>query len=1190
VAFVAIGQESDVFYLSCKTVHEKNAWAKVRRHGNNMDIVEILGDVGDDCVENRVWRLHCHVLPCKYPPPEVEIKTVVKKSEVVYGAITVDDANTLDRDDAISFSRDANGTLTVGIHISDVSLSKRLLTWAEERGASAYSLDGTTFPMLPPCLSHNELSLVEGTTKPCISLFLEYSASNSELRITREALTMVHVKHNATYDSLPTSEPEMHNVLQTVTGTLDPHEQIEKLMVLYNTHFASWTLGPILFRVQDSMMAAAYTHERRPHVGMPGAPLYGHFTSPIRRFADVYNQSIVREVLLGNDPINVVSALEGSRLDTLNHRMQQLHRFHYRDVAIGLAYAHLDTPAIMEAVVDVSVDGRFVTLTSNTLKRRMRLPIHDSFCEQRPWGALRAMEKGSHARIELMGIVKRCGAELRVRMADVSSTLMNPTEPQPSLTTETPKLIISLKEHHGSKDVMEQALGHALDDFQTRALDAISSGDDLLGMAPTGSGKTAVALMAVLLAARKGLRAIYTSPIKALSNQKFAEFEAWFPGRVSLITGDIQHRATDPGGDGLPELLIMTSEILANKLERGFTDGCDPDLANVSVVVMDEVHYINDPERGGVWERAISALPTDVQMVALSATIREPERFCEWLNQRRTTRLVRRSDRHVPLHVGGFSSSSNFVELFGTHDPSPRAMASADYDALYRGKKHFNVVDMVDLLDRDDKLPAIVFFMGRDKCVAAAESVTRNMLLPPRPKKPLLQHGWDAEEYRWASEEHGVQVAALRNRQRSMYDKYMGPIMRAAPNDAPLFADFFAMIDRGVAYHHAGMLPVMREYVELLFQARLVRVVFATETLGVGINMPARSVVFAQLDKPSGADGINRMLRPDEFWQMAGRSGRRGMDDRGFVIYHPFDSKVASAREVTEMLTGKMATVESKLCVDHEFVLRRVGFGAESALNGTLLSYELSQKAKESRSRLTASKSNKEDENIAYAATEVALLRARLSGRDGYFCFTPRQRRTALAQVAAIEAMHGVAGLAAAEDLAALESEVGALEAGVGPDWDASLGWLAEQGFVMLDGIKNASATPKGLASACMCDGQPLVRGAALFDGLIDHMGLEDLATWLWEFASPQRIDKEVLHVWLASGKNVRAITPRFLPASELGAFVRTLLRIVGMVEEMKPAILGLQKYELYNRLANHSDRLTVASGIIGNRSLYMRL
>jgi superfamily II DNA/RNA helicase len=726
--------------------------------------------------------------------------------------------------------------------------------------------------------------------------------------------------------------------------------------------------------------------------------------------------------------------------------------------ALGLSdSAHaavLDTLHTLATVTDPHALALWAARAWASLPAAGELPL-------RAFARLLALAAGHDSTVSLSGILKSGRTQLRVRISDVAEWLRRQQDGSAPFRADSvssagtaDRLPSGDAELEGRVDAqlwegervedeadepvqrlasydvaqfeeaVEQAnvtLGYPIDDFQRRSLRVILRRDmDLLAMAPTGSGKTAVALLAILQAFARGQRAIYTSPIKALSNQKYAEFKQWFRskgvrGEVSLLTGDIKIRAP-PGTQN--ELMICTSEILRNKLVKNSgkhneaggqrADDIDPDLHRLGCVVSDEVHYINDPERGSVWEETLMHLPRDVQMVALSATLKEPEKFVDWISstRHRPGEIVTRTDRHVPLYFGGLSNTkaaedAEFIEMFSTHGDrknvfiqdrfhetfptaaevqkvlkeqkdakkasasSTDARSTRDAELLAKrleqtggampkgnkgqaapgraaggsgsGKEYkFNFVHEVNRLvtglDSQDKLPAIVFCMSRRACVTAALGVHGNPLFGVKCKKPAVTPGtMSVELLEWEEQEaeRSHRVREIEARRTAMHRKHLQRFSSQL-KELEAYHELDSLLKRGIAYHHAGMLPILREYVELCFQERLIRVVFATETLAVGVNMPARTVVFTQLDKPDNQGRGHRWCRCDEFWQMAGRAGRRGMDTQGFVVYAPTLSVAGEKNrvpiyELNRMLTGSMPSAESQLVIDESFVLRHLG-------------------------------------------------------------------------------------------------------------------------------------------------------------------------------------------------------------------------------------------------------------------------
>jgi ATP-dependent RNA helicase HelY len=403
------------------------------------------------------------------------------------------------------------------------------------------------------------------------------------------------------------------------------------------------------------------------------------------------------------------------------------------------------------------------------------------------------------------------------------------------------------------------------DDFQLRACAAVEAGRGILVAAPTGSGKTVVGEFAVHLALEQGRKCFYTTPIKALSNQKYHDLvERHGAASIGLLTGDNSVNGEAP-------VVVMTTEVLRNMLYSG-----SGTLAGLGFVVMDEVHYLADRFRGAVWEEVIIHLPESVSVVSLSATVSNAEEFGEWLSTvRGDTDVVVEERRPVPLwqHVMvGARLLDLFVdagekrvnpELF-RYAPESGRPSQASRGRPPRGGRRPRRnggaytpgrVQVLERLERDGLLPAITFVFSRAGCDAAVQQcLTAGLRLTARE---------EADEIRAIVEERCVDIVD-EDRDVLGYDTWL------------------AGLERGVAAHHAGMLPTFKETVEELFVRGLVRAVFATETLALGINMPARSVVIERLVKWNGETHAD--VTPAEYTQLTGRAGRRGIDVEGHAV------------------------------------------------------------------------------------------------------------------------------------------------------------------------------------------------------------------------------------------------------------------------------------------------------------------
>ena len=404
-------------------------------------------------------------------------------------------------------------------------------------------------------------------------------------------------------------------------------------------------------------------------------------------------------------------------------------------------------------------------------------------------------------------------------------------------------------------------LSFELDPFQREACEALEDGHGVLVCAPTGAGKTVVGEFAVHLALKQRRKCFYTTPIKALSNQKYTDLVARHgTDNVGLLTGDTSINGSAP-------VVVMTTEVLRNMLYAG-----SGTLDGLAYVVLDEVHYLADRFRGAVWEEVILNLPGSVRVVGLSATVSNAEEFGEWLvDVRGNTAVVVDEHRPVPLWqhmMVGSRMFDLFAEKAGrlTVDPHlvRRVQELERYSGWDRprggrnGGPRFRPpsrMDVIARLDRDGLLPAITFIFSRAGCDAAVNQCVRSGLRMTTP------------------EESAQTRAVVDTRTSDLPEGDLGVLG---------FWEWREALERGVAAHHAGMLPAFKETVEELFVRGLVKAVFATETLALGINMPARTVVLERLVKFNGETHLD--LTPGEYTQLTGRAGRRGIDIEGHAV------------------------------------------------------------------------------------------------------------------------------------------------------------------------------------------------------------------------------------------------------------------------------------------------------------------
>lgn len=414
--------------------------------------------------------------------------------------------------------------------------------------------------------------------------------------------------------------------------------------------------------------------------------------------------------------------------------------------------------------------------------------------------------------------------------------------------------------------------------FQTESIDHLNNGGDVLVTAHTGSGKTVPAIYAISSALANNQKAVYTSPIKSLSNQKYAEFSQKYPHwNIGLLTGDFK---LNPDAD----VLIMTTEILQSYLfNQVLGDGTVDHLVGINlktelgVVVFDEVHYINDPDRGKVWENCLALLPLDIKLVLLSATV-DTASFTEWLRDTKGRNLGHFGTvtRPVPLEHYIINMSDNILKV----EPVLELVVRPDMEYLIP-KTNINM--LTQYLKNNRHLPALFFVFSRKKTVRLASSMETSYL-------------------------EGDEIAEITKVVKRHLHGYKLEYYNKCENYHLLVNN---LLPKGVAFHHAGLEPLLKEIVEILFSRGLIKIMFATETFAVGVNSPTKSVVFTSLRKHDGQQ--SRLLRSHEYVQMSGRAGRRGLDTRGFVYIAPlFRDESLTGGELETLVNGPSLQITSR--------------------------------------------------------------------------------------------------------------------------------------------------------------------------------------------------------------------------------------------------------------------------------------
>lgn len=462
-----------------------------------------------------------------------------------------------------------------------------------------------------------------------------------------------------------------------------------------------------------------------------------------------------------------------------------------------------------------------------------------------------------------------------------------------------------------------------LSEFQVKAIDNIKKGNHVLVTAHTGSGKTLPAEYAIEYFTGLGKKVIYTSPIKALSNQKYLDFSKKY-NNIGILTGDIKH---NPSAD----LLIMTTEILQNQLFKldtkdnlkSFLD-FDIDIKNdLGCVIFDEVHYINDSERGTVWENTIMLLPDHIQFVMLSATIGNPEVFSNWISniKGKEVAICSTNKRVVPLVIYNyFVSPQSIIDKIS--DKTERLLLNQNNDKLSiikdtnikeenihkvnkclkilnNSKSIYVINELCRNLKEKEMFPALFFVFSRKKVEQIAKGIHVS----------LFETG--EKDYQISSICKQLLVSKLTN-----WKEYYS---------LPEYQIYVDLLEKGIGFHHAGMLPIFREMMEVLYEQKYIKVLVSTETFAVGLNMPTKTVCFTSLFKHDG--NLLRKLYNHEFIQMAGRAGRRNIDTIGNVILLPNLYEPLTYTEYNDLLCCRSQHIKSKFRIDYNIILHFLSCG-----------------------------------------------------------------------------------------------------------------------------------------------------------------------------------------------------------------------------------------------------------------------
>lgn len=630
---------------------------------------------------------------------------------------------------------------------------------------------------------------------------------------------------------------------------------------------------------------------------------------------------------------------------------------------------------------------------------------------------------------------------------------------------------------------------YELDGFQKEGIYRIYKSENVFITAHTGSGKTVLALYAIAEMFRLGKRVVYTSPTKSLSNQKYAEFvEKFGKEKIGILTGDIKMNPDAP-------CLIMTTEILRNVLYRdtllkeGKEENASTLITSLSVdeigaVVFDEVHYVNDPERGKVWEEVFVMLPREVVLVLLSATIDKPQDFAGWLGdlKKKPIHLIPTSHRVVPLrHYFWEPERDEMIQLL-MEDGEFK-----NYDKVKSRYKRHDIgrlmTPLVKKLKGENMLPTLFFNFSRKKCEKLCRSVQGIS---------LLDHLEEAEV-------------------RKIFDHYMHPY-RDIYEMIPQYQEIYELMRRGIAYHHSGLIPILKEIVEIMFGKGLVKVLYATETFAVGVNMPTKTVVFGELEKFD--DKGRRYLRTDEYLQMSGRAGRRGLDKVGTVILIP-TMDWPDQSQLRNMMTGKSPCIVSKFSPTYQFLLKtlQTEVGSTTFLENTYRSVTdkranegLYQEMEELSSKLSQMKVSESflNEYEKYERNEKRLA-------DRFFVIKGKDRKKVEDEQKSFKMKHPDFEKSVKEiveyqqmrsDLNQLRKRSEEFETMLKQTSDKMMIFLREFGYIS----ESETITEKGVTATVIGEADEIMMSEMIHQGMLEKMSMEEIVTTLAIFVD--EIDK----------------------------------------------------------------------------------
>lgn len=749
-----------------------------------------------------------------------------------------------------------------------------------------------------------------------------------------------------------------------------------------------------------------------------------------------------------------------------------------------------------------------------------------------------------------------------------------------------------------------------LDPFQKHAIAAIAKDENVLVTAKTGSGKTLVGEFQIHHSLKKQKRVFYTTPIKSLSNQKFHDLKKIFPS-VGIMTGDIKFM---PQAD----IVIMTTEILRNLLFKQGTStenvGITASLSldNLDAVVFDEVHYINDPDRGKVWEECLTLLPPEVNLVLLSATIDNPEKFAGWLRniKQKPIHVISTEYRIVPLvhqlpnktvvldskDVFNKKGYTDWYNKFYEQENEQRlhrervAARQEGEDVVKKIQHSTSFVDRMNKLIAEMELPALFFVFSRKLCVELANKVSGQLI--------------DSSDA--ASVCHIIK-----------FHLHRYPYLEKSQQ----YHELFTLLQKGVAYHHSGVLPILKEIVEILFARGFIKVLFATETFAVGINMPTKTVVFTSYRKYDDKTDTHRMLTTSEYTQMAGRAGRRGKDDKGIVIYLPMRDP-EPVLFVQTMMTGKKACLNSQMDFHYSYILSAIQSG-KNIIENTYWACEMRKDIQDLEHEIE----EKRKELVEMDDTTLAELQKRQKLEENFANSTNAERKKWQAELSRWNNAHFGAKWEVAtkafkksvqvlKDIEFMKEHISQLSY-FNEKIDVRKKVLVANGFLNEDD----TLTPKGVLASEIHEGHPLLMAETYDQKLIHHKSaneiIECLSVFLEDVRTDDYIERTAFHELMSSCAK-KFITTEILKSDfsywnltsywaevvqrwmdgddfvceqlglDQGNFVRAILKLSNIVDEWINLATISQDVEMIEKMKDAKAK--IVRGFVIPDSLYLRI